>query len=454
MTPRKRLAGRLRASLFLKILLVFLGAFTAIALYSVTTFWLFDWQQQRLSVRQSAMNYAGLILDELADPPDTAQARSLAERLGVGMRIEGPSVDWVSDPDFPLFDDVDLPVVVQGGPDRAGLSRALGFGADVVRGDYRYMFSLQAGRIGLGSDSATEEITDLLFMAILLACVYLVTRYLLRPVRVLAEGVDRLREGDLDVSMPTRRTDELGQLMVSFEEMARAVRERLRSRDQLLTDVSHEIRSPLTRMRVALEMMPDGGARASVIEDIEEIETMIAELLETERLDSPHGGISRAPDDVARLVAECVEQRLHDGPGVEVEGVGHPVVAHVDSERVRVVVGNLLSNALRHSASDGPPVRVSLEERGGDVTIKVLDRGVGIPEEDISRVFEPFYRVDRSRSKDTGGYGIGLSLVKRIVEAHGGTIRLESREGEGTSVLVSLPVDANGHARRKEGPRW
>jgi len=134
MTPRKRLAGRLRASLFLKILLVFLGAFTAIALYSVTTFWLFDWQQQRLSVRQSAMNYAGLILDELADPPDTAQARSLAERLGVGMRIEGPSVDWVSDPDFPLFDDVDLPVVVQGGPDRAGLSRALGFGADVVRG--------------------------------------------------------------------------------------------------------------------------------------------------------------------------------------------------------------------------------------------------------------------------------------------------------------------------------
>jgi signal transduction histidine kinase len=454
MTPRKRLAGRLRASLFLKILMVFLGAFTAIALYSVTTFWLFDWQQQRLSVRQSAMNYAGLIMDELADPPDTAQARSLAERLGVGMRIEGPSVAWVSGPDFPLFDDVDLPAVVEGGPDRAGLSRALGFGADVVRGDYRYMFSLQAGRIGLGSDSATEEITDLLFMAILLACVYFVTRYLLRPVRVLAEGVDRLREGDLDVSMPTRRTDELGQLMVSFEEMARAVRERLRSRDQLLTDVSHEIRSPLTRMRLALEMMPDGAARASVIEDIEEIETMIVELLETERLDSPHGGISRAPDDVARLVAECAEQRLHDGPGVEVEGVGHPVVAHVDSERVRVVVGNLLSNALRHSASDGPPVRVSLEERAGDVTIQVMDRGVGIPEEDISRVFEPFYRVDRSRSKDTGGYGIGLSLVKRIVEAHGGTIRLESREGEGTSVLVSLPVDANGNSRRKEGPRW
>lgn len=454
MTPRKRLAGRLRASLFLKILLVFVGAFTAIALYSVTTFWLFDWQQQRLSVRQSAMNYAGLILDELADPPDTVQARSLAERLGVGMRIEGPGVDWVSGPGFPLFDDVDLPSVVEGGPDRAGLSRALGFGADVVRGDYRYMFSLQAGRIGLGSDSATEEITDLLFMAILLACVYLVTRYLLRPVRVLAEGVDRLREGDLDVRMPTRRTDELGQLMVSFEEMARAVRERLRSRDQLLTDVSHEIRSPLTRMRLALEMMPDGAAKESVIEDIEEIETMIVELLETERLDSPHGGISRAPDDVAKLVAECVEQRVHDGPGVEVEGVGRPLMAQVDSERVRVVVGNLLSNALRHSATNGPPVRVSLEERGGDVTIRVLDRGVGIPEEDIARVFEPFYRVDRSRSKDTGGYGIGLSLVKRIVEAHGGTIELESREGEGTSVLVSLPVDANGNARRKEGPRW
>jgi len=452
MTPRRRLAGRLRASLFLKILLVFAGAFTAVAVYTATSFWFFDWQQQRLSVRRTALNYAGLVLAELRDPPDTASARAVSERLGVGMRIAGPGVEWVSDPNFPAFADVDLPEGADGGPNRAGFSSELGFGADLRRGDYRYLLSLQAGRLGFGSESTTEEVADTIFMVLLLACVYLATRYLLRPVRVLSEGVERLRQGDLGVEMETRRTDELGQLMISFNEMARTVRERIRARDQLLVDVSHEIRSPLTRMRVALAMMPDGAAKESVIEDIEETEAMISELLETERLDSPHGGIAKAPTDLAELVEECARARADEGPGVVVEGTVRPVVARVDAERIRVAVGNLLSNALRHSANDGPPVRVGLEDRGDEVVISVRDCGAGIEEEDQPRIFEPFYRVDRSRSKDTGGYGIGLSLVKRIVEAHGGTIVLESRVGEGTYVGVELPVNGNGE--RRDGPRW
>lgn len=452
MTPRPRLTGRLHASFFLKILLVFVGGFTAIAVYSLASFWLFDWQQGRMSVRRTAMNYGDLILDELQDPPDTATARAVAARLGVGMRIEGPGVRWASDPAFPEFTDVDLSAVDEG-RNRAGYSRELGFGADIVRGDYRYLLALQAGGAGaFGSESTTEEVADALFMIILLGCVYLATRHLLKPVRVLSEGVERLRRGDLDVEMQTRRSDELGRLMLSFNEMAGAVRERIRARDQLLVDVSHEIRSPLTRMRVALAMMPDGAAKDSVIEDIEETEAMIAELLETERLDSPHGGLSIAPVDLAQLVRETVEEHAGRGPGVETEGADRSVVADVDPERIRVVVGNLVSNAIRHSDPDGPPVRVVLDGAGPDALIAVHDRGVGIEAEDLPRIFEPFYRVDRSRSKDTGGYGIGLSLVKRIVEAHGGEIRVESRIGEGTSVRVSLPTSGNG--RRQNGRPW
>jgi signal transduction histidine kinase len=256
---------------------------------------------------------------------------------------------------------------------------------------------------------------------------------------VLSEGVERLRQGDWNVEMQTRRTDELGQLMVSFNEMAGAVRDRIRARDQLLIDVSHELRSPLTRMRIALEMMPASAAKESVVEDVEEIEAMIAELLETERLDSPHGGLQRAPTDVAELVRECAE-----APGVVVEAPGSALVANVDAERIRAVVGNLVTNALRHSDPAGPAVHVSVAQAGHDVCIVVRDRGVGIAEEDLPRVFEPFYRVDQSRSKDTGGYGIGLSLVKRIVEAHGGAITVESRLGEGTTVVVSVPTAQNG----------
>ncbi|MGD2046522.1 MAG: HAMP domain-containing sensor histidine kinase [Gemmatimonadota bacterium] len=445
-------AVKLRASFFLKILLVFVGGFTAIGLYLMASFWYFDWQQGRVTARRTAMSYAELILDELDTPSDTVAARQLATRLGVGMRISGPDVDWATDPDFPRFDDADLPPAAEGSSNRAGLSRALGFGADVGRGDYRYLLALQAGSIGLGSESLVEELADAIFMIVLLACVYLATRNLLKPVRELSEGVEKLREGDLNVEMETRRSDELGQLMASFNEMATAIRERIRARDQLLVDVSHEIRSPLTRMRVAMEMMPDGAAKESVIEDIEETEAMISVLLETERLDSPHGGLTLDSVDLSDLLPEVVAERSDQDPGVELDGTDQPLVARVDSERVKTVVGNLLTNALRHSDPEGVPVRVTLERVGGDAVITVRDCGEGIEQEDLGRIFEPFYRVDRSRSKDTGGYGIGLSLVKRIVEAHGGAIDVESRRGQGTSVRVTLPAGASG--QRRNGLRW
>lgn len=444
MTSRPRLPRKLRASFSLKVILVFVGAFTAIVAYGAASFWLFDWQQERLSVRRTARNYAALVLQELSDPPDTAAARALSARLGVGIRIEGPGVDWSSDPTLPSFADVDLPLVDGDGAAQAGYEPGLGFGAEMERGEYRYLLALQAGRTAFGSESTTEEVADLLFMISLLVCVYLAVRHLLKPVRELTKGVERLRQGDLNVEMRTRRSDELGRLMTSFNEMAEAVRERIRARDQLLLDVSHEIRSPLTRMRVALEMMPDGAAKASVIEDIEETEAMIAELLETERLDSPHGGLSLASVDLAGLVRDVVEERLGQAPGIEVEGAVEPLVGEADSERVRAALGNLVTNALRHSEPDGPPVRVALERENGQAVVTVRDRGEGIAEEDLARIFEPFYRVDRSRSKETGGYGIGLSLVKRIVEAHGGTIGVESRVGEGTRIRVSLPVSAAG----------
>lgn len=450
MTPR--LAGRLQASFFLKILLVFVGGSTAVVVYLAASFWLFDWQQGRLTVRRTALNYGELVLQELPDPPDTTVARAVASSLGVGMRIEGPGMAWVSDTTLPSFADVDLPVVLDGGPNRGGYDSDLGFGADLVRGDYRYLFALQAGSTVFGTESTAEEVADALFMIVLLACVYLATRRLVRPVRILSEGVERLRQGDLDVEMRTHRTDELGRLMASFNEMAGAIRDRIRARDQLLVDVSHEIRSPLTRMRIALEMIPDGSAKASVVEDIEEVEAMVSELLETERLDSPHGGLSLAPVDLAELVRESVEEQSGHEPGIDVEGIDRPVPADVDAERIRMVLGNLVSNALRHSDGGGPPVRVALQSTAGEAVITVRDSGDGIAADDLTRIFEPFYRVDRSRSKDTGGYGIGLSLVKRIVEAHGGRIDVESSLGEGTSVRFTVPAAENG--RRRNGAAW
>jgi signal transduction histidine kinase len=454
------LVGRVKGALFLKILLVFVGAFTAVGAYFMLTFWLFDWQRERISVQATAINYAGYVLEEIQSegvtPPDTAAAREVSERLGVSIRIEGPGVAWTSAPDVPTFAEADLPEMPALPGARAGIAENLGFSADVTRDGYRYLLGLQSGRSALRT-SAREHVFDALFMIALLAAVYFLMRRLLEPVRVLSDGVQRLRAGDLDVQMHTGRTDELGRLVESFNSMTRAIRERLRARDQLLLDVSHEIRSPLTRMRIALEMTPDSPARRSVIEDIEETEKMIGELLETERLDSPHGGLEKSRVDLSALVRECVAGVTDRGPGIDLKGADRPVHADVDPERMRILVGNILSNAIKYSDPKGAPVRVVLDAADGAIVISFHDHGVGIAGDDLAYVFEPFYRADRSRSRDTGGYGIGLSLAKRIAEAHGGSIELSSRVGEGTSVLVSVPASRPGPKRNGSGgsgPRW
>jgi signal transduction histidine kinase len=454
------LLGRVRSALFLKILLVFVGAFTVVGAYFMLTFWLFDWQRERISVQATAINYASYVLSDIqpdrSAPPDTAAAREVSERLGVAMRIEGPGVEWASDGAVPTFAEADLAEVPALPGARAGIAEGLGFSADITRDGYRYLLGLQSGRSALRT-SAREHVSDAFFMIAVLASVYLLMRRLLRPVRVLSEGVRRLRAGDLDVEMHTGRTDELGRLVQSFNAMTRAIRERIRARDQLLLDVSHEIRSPLTRMRVALEMMPDSPARRSVVEDIEETEAMIRELLETERLDSPHGGLQKSRVDLCALLKECVAGVTDPGPGIELKGADQPVHADVDPERMRILVSNILSNAVKYSSPKGAPVRVVLDAADGAIMISFHDHGIGIAGDDLAFVFEPFYRADRSRSRDTGGYGIGLSLAKRIAEAHGGSIELSSRVGEGTSVLVSVPASPPANGRNGSGgngPRW
>jgi len=440
MTPSFKVSPRVRSSLFLKILLVFLGAFTSIIVYASVSYWYFDWERQRLSVQTTAINYAQFILEELGHPPDSSRAREVSEQLEIGVRIEGPGVDWASSQSFPTFDEVNLPEYEGMAMSRAGLTPSLGLSADVIHEDYRYLLALQAGGMAPGSSNTSEDIADVLFMMILLACVYLLTRRLLQPVRVLSDGVEQLRSGQLEVEMETRRTDELGRLVVSFNEMARTVRERIKARDQLLLDVSHEIRSPLTRMRVALEMTEDSKAKQSIIQDIEETEAMISELLETERLESEHGGLEYAPTDLSKLLEESAGSfRKKQHVDLELKGAEEPWFAELDAERIRVLVKNILSNAIKYSDPGGPPVQVVMDAREKGVVVSFHDHGVGISHEDLSYVFEPFYRADRSRSKETGGYGIGLGLAKRIAEAHGGSIELSSRSGQGTSVRVYLP---------------
>ena len=262
---------------------------------------------------------------------------------------------------------------------------------------------------------------------------------LLRPLRELNDGVTRLGEGELSVKIPRTTSDEFGTLTDAFNQMAARVREMIVVRDQLLVDVSHELRSPLTRLKVALELMPDDTQRMRLSREVAEMERMITGLLELERLRAGRG-VTLVRQDIVPVVRDVAATFEDRAPGVEVVIDGaRAFMLDVDAEQLRTVLRNLLENAAKYSLPDSRAIRISVSNDGGGAIVRVTDDGVGIPGEDADRIFEPFFRVDRSRSKESGGYGLGLSICKRVMEAHGGRIAIERTNGRGATFALIFP---------------
>jgi signal transduction histidine kinase len=357
--------------------------------------------------------------------PDEARAREIANRLGLEMRYEGPTGTWETAPGLPHLSeaktsrwrhDLTIAPAPQGGT---------------------YLFYWDLGRRMRRAHSHLLWVLHIV-MALIVLLAYLVLRRSLRPLRALHEGVARLSEGELDVAVPSRTRDEFGALAEAFNQMVRRISEMLQARDQLLLDVSHELRSPLTRVKVALALLPEGDKRRRIEADVAEMEAMIAELLELERLRGGRGLRKERLDLVAllRQVAEGFQDRP---PGVQFVAAAPEIWAEVDGEKIRVVLRNLLENAFKYSLADSRPVEVMVKTDGETVALVVADDGPGLPAEDLHNLFEPFFRVDRSRSKKSGGYGLGLSICKRIVEAHGGRIAAANRSGRGAEFTIALP---------------
>jgi signal transduction histidine kinase len=302
------------------------------------------------------------------------------------------------------------------------------------------------GQIRPGVAHAWLLVLSLAVMSGVVLTTQAVLTKLLRPLRVLNDGVTRLGEGDLTVTVPRTTTDEFGTLTDAFNRMAGRVREMVTARDQLLIDVSHELRSPLTRMKVALELMPDDAQRARLSSDVVEMERMITGLLELERLRTGAAGargVTLVRQDILPVVREIVANYEDRPPGVQFSADGaREIFADADAEQLRTVMRNLLENAVKYSLPDSKAIRVTVETRDDAARIRVADDGVGVPHEDAEHIFEPFFRVDRSRSKESGGYGLGLSICKRVMEAHGGQIAFEPGSGRGATFVLSFPKHA------------
>ena len=276
-------------------------------------------------------------------------------------------------------------------------------------------------------------------------------RGIANPVERLTGAVRAFGRGDLSVRARVAAPGEVGELSRAFDEMADRLERQVRAEKELLANVSHELRTPLTRIRLGLELAAEGDlpqARRHLEgmgADVAEIERLVEDVLTASRLElgaaAGAGPLHRtrvSPQDLVALAAGGF-RAAHPDRALQVELAAALPELDADAVLLRRALENLLENAAKYS--DAPaPVALSATARGGGVELQVRDRGIGIDPADQPRLFTPFFRTDRSRARGSGGTGLGLALVKRIAEAHGGTIAVESAPGEGTAVRIVLPA--------------
>jgi signal transduction histidine kinase len=266
------------------------------------------------------------------------------------------------------------------------------------------------------------------------------------PIRRLTAVVDRFGRGDLSARAEMTRRDEIGELARSFDGMAERLQTLVTSERRLLQDISHELRSPLTRLKLAIRLTRTATDQKAALDRVDRetnrITSLVSEIVEMTRLECDPAARTMEQVDLGRVVDETVddcriEAQLFRGCNIRVEGKLSAEVSG-DRELLRRAVENVLRNAIRYSPEKSN-IDLTLAEKVSSVNIVVRDYGPGVPAELLHQIFEPFFRVEEARDEETGGIGLGLSIAKRSVRLHRGTISAENAE-PGLRVKIEIPA--------------
>jgi signal transduction histidine kinase len=433
---RKNWLNKILKSVFTKLLFVIL--LTGLAVNVVVGG--FFWMHRSAAVRplhKNVLQYANYIISDIGTPPSFERARQVAEQASLQIYFEGPNQSWATADEIHDFQKAHWRSWSKDPEIRLGRYHGHHF-VEVAHESGRYVFGIDKNW-GMDPERGRIVVTLLLLLTLIFIGAFLSIRWILKPVRWLDEGVREVSQGNLKHRVPVKRSDELRDLAEAFNDMTDRIRSMLHTKEQLLLDVSHELRSPLTRVKVALEFLPEGQARDSIAGDISEMEKMINDILETARMHHLHGELKLQRTKLANLLDEILPDYEHQFPGIQLEKFSDALEINVDSKQIKTVFKNILANAIKFSNAESDPVRITVNQQTHYTVVQIIDNGIGIPPEELAFIFEPFYRVDKSRSKDTGGYGLGLSLCKTIMDAHDGKIEVASEPGKGTTVSLFFP---------------
>ena len=276
----------------------------------------------------------------------------------------------------------------------------------------------------------------LLSLAVLLAAVIAVSllavRWTTRPLKDFADAADELGRNIDRPPMAERGPTEVRRAARAFNTMQERLARYIGERAATLAAMSHDLKTPVNRLRLRAELLDDGEAKRKISQDLEEMESMVRATLDfmqgSESAEKPQ------PIDLTALLESIASDARDTGGNVTVEGAAsRPYVGR--PQALKRCVANLVGNAVQY----GNSASILIEDSADRLVIRIRDRGAGIPEPELERVFEPFYRLERSRSRDTGGTGLGLSIARQIAQLHGGTLKLQNLKERGLEAVLSLP---------------
>jgi signal transduction histidine kinase len=284
---------------------------------------------------------------------------------------------------------------------------------------------------------------------IALAITLILSRRILSPIKALTTAARGLGEGDLSQRVHVKDKSEVGELAQAFNSMASNLERAEQLQRNMVADVAHELRTPLSNLRGYLEAVRDGLIKpdADTIRSLDEEAILLSRLVDDlQELSLAEAGklkLACQVEDISELINQAIAavraQAEAKGVSVTTDLPDELPSVNIDSYQISQVLHNLLDNAVAHTAK-GDSITVTAEQQSKWVEVAVIDTGEGIPAEDLPNIFERFYRVDKSRTRATGGSGLGLTIAKRLVEAHGGKIEAQSEPGKGSRFTFTIPI--------------
>lgn len=442
---------RFSRSLSVRLLAIFLtlgGLFVWGSL--VALHWIYNSDDIRGLISGHLSLHVHYVREDIGSPPRIDRAIAITQSVPVDIRIVGPDIDWASDPDFPQLSELSFGPSPAFSDDPSAWVDELRGVEFASQGDHKYL-KMEEGdydivvvspRIGYQRTGPPVLwlIVGMGLTFLLLA--YIAVQWLFKPIRDIRSGASHIGRGNFEHRIRNIRKDQLGDLANDINQLAGDVQEMLDAKRALLLGISHELRSPLSRLRLKAEFLERENDYEGVTREVREMEKVIGALIEAERLNTRHAPLTRTHADVEAMISNLLSDYFsRDLDRIEVRSDLGGAIANIDEARISLLLKNLLSNALRYAPEDTG--RVCLEARRYDkeLVLRVRDNGPGIPEHQRGHLGEPFHRGDPSRTRNTGGSGLGLYLATLIANAHGGSLRLLDSTEPGACFEVRLPAE-------------